>query len=304
MDISRSMEADPSKSRKFPSLSGSGPMAADIVGDVSPFSSARKPDAGAWSPSEWGVHSIYAEPGPWFPRGIVDPSRSDDHRNRSRPSLVGNRGAAPPHYHGFRTTSALPSECDTHDPRGPLPSDSGYGTKYSESTSLYGDVDRSQDTQSLAGQLEYMHPFGLPGDTFSRDDNIPRDHWPNAPQSQVLGTQNGGDGNKLICPTCKKSVKTRSELKYVLYFLGLATMTGFLTIYVASTTSDTKNLTFARSLAVLEPTASAPSTIWIDTSAAFTPIYSVCRAVVTSAILPRVRLRRRSGHALTISVLI
>jgi hypothetical protein len=191
-------------------------MPGDAVADVSAFGAEMAQGSPAW-PRQFVIERFYRNDGPWIPSGIVAPPRTEDLRGRNRSGLVGGRAGVPtPYIAPWRTTSTLPSECDTHDQRGPLLSDSGYGTRHSESASVYGDVDRSHETQSLAGQLEFYSPFGTSSDAYTRDANFHRERWATPSQPIPLGGQGISDGNQLICPTCKKVVKTRSELKYVL----------------------------------------------------------------------------------------
>ncbi|WQF88672.1 Putative Zinc finger C2H2-type [Colletotrichum destructivum] len=147
-------------------------------------------------PMPWGLMNFYGGEQPWVPPGIFGASHQD--RQASAPST---QRRTPNGFQGWRST--LPSECDTGFP----PSDSGYEsrTKHSiENTSVFNDVDRSQDTQSLSGQIMEYHPFGL----------TPSDgNWDMAATPiPVPASQTSAVENMLICPGCQSPCKTRSEL--------------------------------------------------------------------------------------------
>ncbi|TKW49021.1 hypothetical protein CTA1_111 [Colletotrichum tanaceti] len=147
-------------------------------------------------PLPWGLLNFYGEEQPWVPAGIFGAS----HQGRQAPTPSTQR-RTPNGFQGWRST--LPSECDTGFP----PSDSGYEsrTKHSiENTSVFNDVDRSQDTQSLSGQIMDYHPFGLT----SSDGN-----WDVASTTILVpASQTSAVENTLICPDCQSPCKTRSEL--------------------------------------------------------------------------------------------
>jgi hypothetical protein len=165
-------------------------------------------------PRPWGLETFYDTEGPWIPPNVADSSRPEGPRGRPKPAPLSCKGR-PAFFNGDYRNSNLPSECDTVD-RPPLPSDSGYGTRLSEPASVYGDM--SHETASIQGHLMDYH-ITIGSDTFPRDTNLPRETtWPNPSlsHSQTQVAQNVVDGGKLICPTCKKPVKTKSELKLVL----------------------------------------------------------------------------------------
>lgn len=104
--------------------------------------------------------------------------------------------------------SIAASECETTGLR-PLPSDSGYEslgrTQHSiVNGSIFGDCDRTGETASVVS--------GLLDRSFDRS-TIPLLDWTRsgAPQSTRVGPRVEGSG--LICPFCRESVKTKSELK-------------------------------------------------------------------------------------------
>ncbi|CCF39429.1 hypothetical protein CH063_02127, partial [Colletotrichum higginsianum] len=143
-------------------------------------------------PMPWGLMNFYGSEQPWVPPGIFGASHQD--RQASAPST---QRRTPNGFQGWRST--LPSECDTGFP----PSDSGYEsrTKHSiENTSVFNDVDRSQDTQSLSGQIMEYHPFGL----------TPSDgNWDMAATPiPVPASQTSAAENILICPGCQSPCKT------------------------------------------------------------------------------------------------
>ncbi|OHW94542.1 hypothetical protein CSPAE12_06912 [Colletotrichum incanum] len=150
-------------------------------------------------PMPWGLMNFYGGEQPWVPPGIFGGSQ----QGRQALALSSQRRNTSG-FQGWRST--LPSECDTVPP-GFLPSDSGYEsrTKHSiENTSVFNDVDRSQDTQSLSGQIMDYHPFGMT----STDGN-----WDNMAATPVPVSHIGAVGNKLVCPDCHAQCKTKSELK-------------------------------------------------------------------------------------------
>lgn len=93
----------------------------------------------------------------------------------------------------------------------PPPSDSGYasGTRRSvANTSVFsGDVpERDQDCHSLTGQVENFQPFIGAHEDMQQRDVRPFDTW-----TSVTSIQ---ESRGLMCPTCRKPVKTQSEMKY------------------------------------------------------------------------------------------
>ncbi|KAK2065193.1 hypothetical protein LY76DRAFT_600386 [Colletotrichum caudatum] len=150
------------------------------------------------APMPWSLMEFYGGEQPWVPPGIFDASQQG--RQALAPGSQPRNNSV---FQGWRST--LPSECDTVPPGFP-PSDSGYEsrTKHSiENTSVFNDVDRSQDTQSLSGQIIDFHPFAI----------TPTDGgWDSMAATPVPLSQGGAVGNRLVCPDCQAPCKTKSEL--------------------------------------------------------------------------------------------
>ncbi|KAK8083571.1 hypothetical protein PG996_002352 [Apiospora saccharicola] len=173
--------------------------------------------------------------GPWIPKGLALPD--DDDRSPSRihnMSFQGHMG-----FPGQYRERYVPSECETSPP-GLAPSDSGYGshaTKHSvTTTSVYDEpMDRNTETQSLAGHLSEFHfptSFG-PGMEYMAK-NTPSGAWDLTPQQSLQHSARPFEGKGIIvCETCKKQVKTNSELKHTKPFTcdvpGCARTEGFST---------------------------------------------------------------------------
>ena len=139
--------------------------------------------------------------GPWFPKGI-----SEIPEDRSQSRHVDNRG--PSSYTGqYRQHNPLETGSF---PYGAPHSDSGYGTRRSDGNpSVYtADVpERDQDCQSLQGHVSDYQTFPVLNDMMQRDVRTAELPW-NYP------TSSPPDSSKPVCPTCRKTVKTQSELKY------------------------------------------------------------------------------------------
>ncbi|KAG9232581.1 hypothetical protein BJ875DRAFT_380381 [Amylocarpus encephaloides] len=140
--------------------------------------------------------------GPWVPKVI--PDAAVDERNQSRRS--GNRSIV---SYGTQYRQTNPSDAGSAQFAIP-PSDSGYGTRRSiGNTSVFSaDIpDRDQDCQSLAGHVESYQPFQGFNDVFQSRDSRSHDSWaiPTIPP--------GSASSSFTCLTCKKPVKTQSELK-------------------------------------------------------------------------------------------
>jgi len=116
------------------------------------------------------------------------------------------------HYPDYRNT-AVPSECE----------DSGYygssmaGSLTRPVDSVYGDPDCSTETGSFVQpfselQLQPQHSRGHDSVSVA-GEHRQRDQW-----SSHRSPANP-DAASLICPTCKGSVKTKAELKYVICFV-------------------------------------------------------------------------------------
>lgn len=158
-------------------------------------------------PGQDAISQWYAtNDGPWIPKGLALPE--DDERSPSRIHTINLQNHAMGFPGHFRE-GYMESECETTPP-GMAPSDSGYGTgsqvtKQSvTANSVYDESsDRNAETQSLTGHLSDFHfPSFPPGD------------WGMAHQPQSLQQPaRQFDGKNFVCETCKKPVKTNSELK-------------------------------------------------------------------------------------------
>ncbi|KAH8893121.1 hypothetical protein GQ53DRAFT_102717 [Thozetella sp. PMI_491] len=151
-------------------------------------------------PQNYPLLKFYTDrDGPWIPlsKSGAD-ARSDDPRGRAQPlGLSFGNGAAM--FNNYR--DPVSSECDTIPP-GVLLSDSGYGSlpKASVGTqSLYGgDVDRNLETQSM---ISHATDFNL-------HQGLAKLSWG---QQSVTHSQAGG-ADRLVCSTCHRMVKNKSEL--------------------------------------------------------------------------------------------
>ena len=107
------------------------------------------------------------------------------------------------------------SECDTLPP-GVLPSDSGYATVPRPSVgdpSVYGDYDQSGETQSMTGRFsDFQIQNTAPDALLDRSPEIY--HPPSSFREPSRRAGQNGDSPQLVCPTCQKTVKTKSELTY------------------------------------------------------------------------------------------
>jgi hypothetical protein len=144
--------------------------------------------------------------GPWIPKGI---STVPEERQIHSSARAGNRIPMP-----YGNQCRQPNPSDTGSLHyGVAPSDSGYGTRHSDgSASVFSaDInDRDQDCQSLVGHVAEYQPFqGLNNNevALQQRDTRPNEPWPPVPGSFPSNTPS------LVCPTCRKPVKTRSELK-------------------------------------------------------------------------------------------
>jgi len=143
--------------------------------------------------------------GPWNPITTKIPENVQEERGQSRQTGIRNPMSYPG---GYRQHN--PSEVGSVQFGFPH-SDSGYGTRRSVgNTSVFSaDVtERDQDCQSLAGHVAEFQPFHQFNDMPQQVDGRANDSWTNQAQSST--TLPSG----LVCPTCNKSVKTQSELKY------------------------------------------------------------------------------------------
>ncbi|KAK1983271.1 hypothetical protein LZ30DRAFT_11054 [Colletotrichum cereale] len=191
-NLSKTMEMDPAKQGQVVPIQGTEAIANMPTPSGQRFHNHKTP------PMPWSLMEFYGGEQPWVPPGIFGGSQQSRQTLAPDSQQRNNSG-----FQGWRST--LPSECDTAHPGFP-PSDSGYEsrTKHSiENTSVFNDVDRSQDTQSLSGQIMDYHPFGM----------TPTDaRWDNMAATPVPVPHSGAVGNKLVCPDCQAPCKTKSEL--------------------------------------------------------------------------------------------
>lgn len=197
-----------------PDLSGSGfALPAPIHGLIDSLGDLQTPgiNRNLQSPETFvrpaprsAIIDWFSQEKPWDPiQGRTAPlPRTGDFRVGKSDYRLGG-----PAYSVYRE-SHVPSECETTGP-GALPSDSGYHSRATQSVfngSTCGDADRSGEHGSISSHLA-----GLQVDrpSFSESWRPPSIHTTSLP----LRTESGS----LICPTCENPVKTKSELKYVLY---------------------------------------------------------------------------------------
>lgn len=143
--------------------------------------------------------------GPWIPKGISEVV-PDERHSRTR---VGSR--MPMQYGTYRQT--IPSDAGSYAYGAP-PSDSGYGSNGARRSDGNGSVfsadvtDRDQDLQSLASHVADFQQYQGLGEVMQSRD-VRQNEWtaPLRSSSTLDSTPSH------VCPTCHKSVKTRSELK-------------------------------------------------------------------------------------------
>lgn len=148
------------------------------------------------------LHWYYDNDGPWTPKSsLSEPPKGRDPRS-GRSGLISMQHLNP-------YDQRIPSDAGTY-PAVP-PSDSGYGTRRSDanSSNFSADVsDRDQDGQSLTGPgTEFQQYPGISEISQQRD---PHGYGWVAPDTSISDSRSK---NALVCPTCHKLVKTRSELK-------------------------------------------------------------------------------------------
>ncbi|KAI9649449.1 hypothetical protein NHQ30_002025 [Ciborinia camelliae] len=141
--------------------------------------------------------------GPWYPKTISDPISEERTNIKVRSS---NR--APVTFGGpYRPQDPL--ENGSFHFGAPPQSDSGYGTRRSvgNASIFSADVnDRDQDCQSLAGHVADYQPFQGLSEALQSRENRTSETWPSHLPASI-------NSPGLFCPTCQKSVKTKSELK-------------------------------------------------------------------------------------------
>ncbi|QSZ36502.1 hypothetical protein DSL72_006382 [Monilinia vaccinii-corymbosi] len=142
--------------------------------------------------------------GPWYPKTISDPISEERTYIKVRSSH-----RAPVAFGGpYRQQGPL--ENGSFHLGAPPQSDSGYGTRRSvgNASIFSADVnDRDQDCQSLAGHVADYQPFqGLNEAALQSRENRTTEPWPLHLPASI-------NSPGLFCPTCSRSVKTKSELK-------------------------------------------------------------------------------------------
>jgi hypothetical protein len=141
--------------------------------------------------------------GPWIPHRVIPDIVPED---RSQSRQAGNRNNLS--YTG-QYKPPNPSDAGSFQ-FGPPHSDSGYGTRRSVgNTSVYSaDVpERDQDCQSIPGHVQDFQSFQTPNEVFQRDGRTNDQSWSHPASSPP-------SPSGLVCPTCRRQVKTQSELKY------------------------------------------------------------------------------------------
>ncbi|KAG7149417.1 hypothetical protein HYQ46_001672 [Verticillium longisporum] len=168
-------------------------------------------------PKPWNILKFYdatADDSPWVPLGIIVPDhRAGQGQHQNSPTAL--RDAFAPRYSEWRSPG--PSECDTLPP-GQLPSDSGYESRRTKQSianaSVFGDVDRGHETQSLTGRMDGFDPFAGMSSTPSYTGNSANNH---ADMTETCGlstlrTRGTAHSTVIICPDCGSHLKTKSEL--------------------------------------------------------------------------------------------
>ncbi|KAH8596292.1 hypothetical protein B0O99DRAFT_651526 [Bisporella sp. PMI_857] len=142
----------------------------------------------------------YAEnDGPWLPKGVIPEERN----SRTK---ISNRYVSMQQY----SEQPHPSDLGTF---GAPHSDSGYGSHVARrsdgNASIYSaDVaERDQDSHSLAGQAPEFHAYPAMSQVMSMRETPRSETW------NMFSNSVPNSTSSLVCPTCHKNVKTRSELK-------------------------------------------------------------------------------------------
>lgn len=208
------IDVDLSNSRTLPSPSASGASNWDPLlqphgfGD-GPYGSSNMArmqqlpmDNQARGPTQDPLVNWYVgNDGPWVPKVI--PEVSIEERTHTR--QTGNRHSV---SFGSNYRQPYPSEAGSVH-YGVAPSDSGYGTRRSVGNASVFSADvmeRDQDCQSLAAHVENFQPFH--GFNDQQRDSRTNESW-----TRSNPPSTGSDSPNLVCPTCRKAVKTQSELK-------------------------------------------------------------------------------------------
>ncbi|KAM0287485.1 hypothetical protein ACHAQH_000438 [Verticillium albo-atrum] len=209
--VSRVMEMDSSRSQPY-QLPGQ-----DVLADMRLISSvADNPVRGI--PKPWNIMKFYdagVHDSPWVPRGIIITDNQTG-QNRDQDSPTASRDSFAPRYREWRSSG--PSECDTLPP-GHLPSDSGYESRPTKQSianpSVYGDVDRGHETQSLTGRMDEFDPFAGMSSAPSCTGDPANNHvyLIHTTSSSTFRLQSDAAGTAIICPDCRSCLRTKSELK-------------------------------------------------------------------------------------------
>ena len=140
--------------------------------------------------------------GPWVPKGVIPEERN------YRPK-IGNRMSM--HY-GNQYRQPNSSDSGAY-PFGAPHSDSGYGSNGARRSDGNASIfsadltDKDQDSHSISGPTSEFPSYQGVNEVL-HSHIPPTGPWSTLPSSAPLESTTG-----LICPTCQKAVKTRSELK-------------------------------------------------------------------------------------------
>lgn len=207
--VSKSLDLGPNPS-SFASLPGTG---SGMLDPLVALQSLGSKNMGRQYPLyDW----YHTRDGPWDPVSKTLPlDGRDDAQISFEHGTSNSRPGIPPAFFGYRSR-VVPSECDTVI----QPSDSGYesATRHSVGiSSIYGDVDRSADAQSVIAQISDFRFQGIEQNVLEASDiDSQQDLWKQPGSSQSAQTTTNAENRKiLVCENCKKLVKTQSELKYV-----------------------------------------------------------------------------------------
>jgi hypothetical protein len=218
------IEIDMNHSRTLPSPAASAPMSASNawdssvyqpgLGEISLYAPTNLPrqlqtdnQVSGTNPHPL-VNWYTSDNGPWIPKVIAE-GIPDDRQSRAR---VGQRVS---NVYGNQYRNPVLSDAGSY-PYGTPTSDSGYGSngpRRSDGVSIFSTdlTDQDQDLQSLTGHVADYQPYhqGM-GEVLQSRDTQSNEQW----AASLLSNTTSESTSNLICDTCKKSVKTRSELKY------------------------------------------------------------------------------------------
>lgn len=146
--------------------------------------------------------------GPWIPKVTLEGIPSE----RQSGARVGSRMS---NLYETQFRQPIPSDVGLY-PYATPPSDSGYGSNAARrsdgNASIFSQdvADRDQDLHSLTGQPAEYQTYHAMGEVLQSRDVRFNDQWPSSLPSSMLPDS----PPSFICPTCNKTVKTRSELRY------------------------------------------------------------------------------------------